>query len=64
MCCNSSCIGQKLMKLKVNTNFIFTFEVVNVDDILCSHAESCFFLPLLNPLFYYGNLKWFSTGPV
>ena len=50
MCCNSSCTGQKLMKLKINVNLIFTLPL-KLLILIIDNAESCFFLPLLNPLF-------------
>ena len=58
MCCNSNSTGQKLMKYKVNTNLMFSLPSKLL--ILIINAESCFFLPLLNPFFHRDNLPCFS----
>ena len=49
-------------KKKVNTNLIFTLPSKSLIFII-DHAEGCFFLPLLNPLFHYSNLQRVLNWP-
>ena len=46
----------------------FTFKIVNTSPsklliLIIDHAESCFFLPLLNPLFHHSNLPKIFNWP-
>ena len=42
---------------------IVEFNHLNFQYLIIDHAESCFFLPFLNPLFHYGNLPKVFNWP-
>ena len=62
MCCNSSCTGQKSNEIKVNANLFFTLSS-KLSILIIDHEESCFFLPLLNPLLHCCNLLKIFNWP-